>query len=315
MHDLVERFETGDISALSKLISMVENNNPNADDIISKIDCKTEKTQVIGVTGPPGAGKSTLVDKLIKIYRQNGFSVGVLLVDPSSIYSGGAFLGDRVRMDSTYCDDGVYLRSLATRGELGGLAPKMGEIVNLLGAFGKEIIIIETVGIGQMEADIVNYADTKVVMTVPGLGDQMQAMKGGILEIADVFVINKSDIEGASNVEIDLKSMLQLRQKQHRTPEIIMTQALNNKGIPELYEAIQKHGDYLKDSGTGELQAQGNRKHVCQNAVMKKLKRTLDERFETDESLKQIMKDVIEGHKNPHIGANEIVKLLLSKSN
>jgi len=251
------------------------------------------------------------VDKLIRIYRQHGVGVGALLVDPSSLYSGGAFLGDRIRIDGAYCDDGVYLRSLATRGELGGLAPKMGEIVNLLDAFGKEVIIIETVGIGQMEADIINYADTKIVLTVPGLGDQMQTMKGGILEIADIFVINKSDIEGAENVEIDLKMMLQLRQGQRWTPDIIMTQALNNKGTSELYEAIQRHTVYLKESESGEAKARGNREYACVNAAVKRLKRVLALRVEEEGKIKEIMEEVRQGKKNPYRGANEMVEILL----
>lgn len=315
MNNLVERFKNKDISALSRLISMVENDNHAADGLISEIDLNKGHAQIIGVTGPPGAGKSTLVDKLIKIYRQNGFSVGALLVDPSSIHSGGAFLGDRVRMDALQCDDEVYVRSLATRGELGGLAPKMGEIVNLLDAFGKDIIIIETVGIGQMEADIINYADTKIVMTVPGLGDQMQAMKGGILEVADIFVVNKADLEGAANVEIDLKTMLQLRQKQQWTPDIIMIQALNNKGIPELYEAMKKHKDYLLESGAGELQAKVNRKHICENAILKTLKRTVMSHIEGEGEIREIIDSVVSGEKNPHKGANEITEILLAKSN
>jgi LAO/AO transport system kinase len=311
MSTLIERFKNGDISALSKLISMVEADNPDTNEIIDEIYSMTGHAHVIGITGPPGGGKSTLVDKLIRIYREKGLTVGALLVDPSSIFSGGAFLGDRIRIDNKFCDGGVYLRSLATRGELGGLAPKMGEIVNLLDAFGKDAIIIETVGVGQMEADIINYADTKIVITVPGLGDQMQAMKAGVLEIADVFVVNKADIEGAADVAFDLKMMLQLKQDQRWKPEIIMTQALNNKGISELFEAIQKHKAYLEESGLGKLQARGNREYTCFYAIEKQFKRILALKMKEEGKVKNTMEKVRRGEINPYRGANEMIEELI----
>ena len=308
MDNLLERFKNGDVAALSRLISMVENENPLFDEIMPEIEVRAKKAHVIGITGPPGAGKSTLVDKLIRVFRRHGQSVGALLVDPSSILSGGAFLGDRIRIDNAFCDDEVYLRSFATRGELGGLTPKIGEIVSLLDAFGKDIIIIETVGIGQMEADIINYADTKVVLAVPGLGDQMQAMKGGILEIADVFVVNKADMDGAENVAFDLKMMLQLRADPSWTPDIIKTQALNSKGIDELYDAILKHRNYLKELGASEIQASKNREIACINATVRKFKRFLIEQAEADGEVKKIIDEVKLGNKHPHQGASEILK-------
>ncbi|MCM0759491.1 methylmalonyl Co-A mutase-associated GTPase MeaB [Sporomusa sphaeroides DSM 2875] len=311
MENLIERFLQKDRIALSKLITLAEDDSPRLLDIMKAVYPLTGKAYVIGVTGPPGAGKSTLVDKLIRSYRSNGYTVGVICVDPSSIFSGGAFLGDRVRMEWAYRDDGVYLRSLATRGALGGLAPRINEIIKLLDAFGQDVIIIETVGVGQMEADIIRYADTKVVVSVPGLGDQMQALKAGIMEIADVLVVNKADLPGAQDVVNDLQMMLRLRKNSDWIPEIILTEALNNRGVSELYEAAKKHRMYLIQSGVKEQQAVQQRGQLCQNAVQEQMKVYLQKCFAEIKDVKAILKVVQEGSLNPYQGADEIRKLLL----
>ena len=307
----MERFLQKDRIALSKLITMIENDTPQLLDIMKAIYPLTGKAYVIGVTGPPGAGKSTLVDKLIRAYRAQGQSVGVLCVDPSSIFSGGAFLGDRVRMEWAYSDDGVYLRSLATRGALGGLAPRISEIIKLLDAFGKDVIIVETVGVGQMEADIISYADTKIVVSVPGLGDQMQALKAGILEIADVLVVNKADLPGAQDVVEDLRMMLFLRKESDWNPEIVLTEALNNRGVSDLYEAAQRHRTYLFQSGLKERQTLQQREQTCQNAVQEQMKNYILKCFQEMEEIKTILKMVQEERTNPYQAADRILKLLL----
>ncbi|PKM90372.1 MAG: methylmalonyl Co-A mutase-associated GTPase MeaB [Firmicutes bacterium HGW-Firmicutes-12] len=310
LEKLIERFWQKDRQALSKLITIVENNSPYMLDVMKAVYPMTGKAHILGVTGPPGAGKSTLVDKLIKAFRNEGHKVGVLCVDPSSIYSGGAFLGDRIRMQWAYEDDDVYLRSMATRGELGGLAPRASEIIKIMDAFGKDVVIVETVGVGQMEADIIRYADTKVVVSVPGLGDQMQALKGGILEIADVFVVNKADTNGALEVVDDLKMMLHLRKESDWKPEIVLTEALNNKGTTELYQAIQTHKNYLNESGTAALMSQTRREHTCLYAMKETIKKYIDHKMEIEEA-KLIQKKVREGGLNPYQGANEIINNIL----
>jgi len=308
MEMLIKRFRRKDRLALSKLITMVENNSPLMRDIMEAIYPLKGKAHVLGVTGPPGAGKSTLVDKLIRSFRNEGNSVGVLCIDPSSIFSGGAFLGDRVRMEWAYRDDGVYLRSLATRGALGGLAPRASEIIKIMDAFGLDVIIVETVGVGQMEADIIRYADTRMVVTVPGLGDQMQALKAGIFEIADIFVVNKADINGAQDVVDDLQTMLYLRKDSQWTPEIVLTEALNDRGTMELYRAVQRHRDYLFKSGLGELQNRKRREHTCRFAIQEALRKCTDKSIEEINEIKIILQTVREGGINPYKAAEEILK-------
>ncbi|KLU60090.1 putative GTPase [Peptococcaceae bacterium CEB3] len=313
MEKLIERFRQRDRMALSKLITMVENNSPQILDIMGEIYSPIGKARVVGVTGPPGAGKSTLIDKLIRSYRQAGHTVGVLCIDPSSIFGGGAFLGDRVRMQRAYRDDGVYLRSLATRGALGGLVPRIGEIIKILDAFGIDIIIIETVGVGQLESDVIRYSDTKIVVSVPGLGDQMQTLKAGILEIADVLVVNKADLPGAQNVVDDLQMMLYLRKESDWTPEIVLTEALSDQGIPELFQAIQRHQDYLSRSGLREFQIKRHREETCLYAVQETLKRFTEELVQEKEDIRNILKTVREGGINPYKAAEDITQLILDK--
>ncbi|KLU58673.1 putative GTPase [Peptococcaceae bacterium CEB3] len=312
MEMLIKRFRQKDRLALSKLITMVENNSPFMLEIMKAIEPMAGNAYVLGVTGPPGAGKSTLVDKLIRTFRHEGQKVGVLCVDPSSIFSGGAFLGDRVRMEWAYRDDGVYLRSLATRGALGGLAPRTSEIIKILDAFGVDIIIVETVGVGQMESDIIRYSDTKIVVSVPGLGDEMQALKAGILEIADIFVVNKADLQGAQDVADDLQMMLYLRKDSDWTPEIVLTEAQSERGILDLYQAIQRHRDYLSQSGRGELQTKRRREQTCHYAIQEVLKNYMEKSFGEIEEVRNIFEVVREGSLNPYKAADEVLKIIFN---
>lgn len=237
--ELVNSMLAGEKKSLAQLISLVENGSPALSEIIEIIRPRLGKAYRIGITGPPGGGKSTLVDKLTSTIRSKGLSVGIIAVDPSSPISGGAVLGDRIRMQRHYLDSGVFIRSMASRGSHGGLSEAVQATVNLLDAFGKDVIIIETVGVGQTELSIRGIADIVVLILVPESGDDMQAMKAGLLEIANIIVVNKADHEGAETLAAELRAILGAKPGKSE-PSIITTQAINGVGIEELYELIDK---------------------------------------------------------------------------
>jgi LAO/AO transport system kinase len=241
LSDLAGRLMDGEIRALARGISLVEENAPKAVALLRAVFPKTGKARVLGITGPPGAGKSSLVDRLIAHYRAAGCRVGVIAVDPSSAYSGGAILGDRVRMQRHSADEGVFIRSMATRGHLGGLSRASNDAIDLLDAAGFDPIIVETVGVGQDEIDVVKTADAVSVVLVPGMGDDIQAIKAGILEIADLFVINKADRDGVDRLQADLDYMLSLNSNDTRPrPSILRTIAVHDKGVAELREELDR---------------------------------------------------------------------------
>jgi GTPase len=235
----VAQIRTGDVRAIARAISTIENHSPQSEQLLKQIFPHTGRAFVLGVTGAPGTGKSTLVDRLAAHFRRGGGAVGIIAVDPTSPYTGGAILGDRIRMQGHASDAGIFIRSMATRGSLGGLARATGDIALVLDAAGKHFVLVETVGVGQDEVDIVRLADCTLVLLVPGLGDDVQSMKAGLMEIADIFVLNKSDHEGADRLQSELEAMLQLAP--HRNgwqPRIVCTVATENKGVDEVAAAI-----------------------------------------------------------------------------
>jgi LAO/AO transport system kinase len=239
---LSERVLRGDPRAIARAISLVEDEAPEGAELVRRIFSHTGRAYLVGLTGPPGAGKSTLADRLIAEFRRADQSVGVLAVDPTSPYTGGAILGDRVRMQAHVADAGVFIRSMATRGNLGGLARATGDAALVLDAAGKQIVLIETVGVGQDEVDIVRTADVSVVTMVPGTGDDVQALKAGIMEIADIFVVNKADREGADRTVASIEAVLSLDafEEGRWRPPIVKTEATTGKGVPELMDAISR---------------------------------------------------------------------------
>jgi LAO/AO transport system kinase len=260
----VASVRNGDARALARAITAVENRAADSRELLKALFPFTGHAHVIGLTGAPGAGKSTLVDQLAREYRNQQKTVGIVAVDPTSPYTGGAILGDRIRMGSHHADPGIYIRSMATRGSLGGLASTTADVVSVLDASGRDMVLIETVGVGQDEIDIVRLAEVTVVILVPGMGDDVQTIKAGIMEIADVFVINKSDREGAERVEREIRAMQSLAPRNDRwTPPIVKTVASEAKGVAELATAIaQYQGFMVKNHLTEQKVAQNWRERL-----------------------------------------------------
>ncbi|HET9181633.1 MAG TPA: methylmalonyl Co-A mutase-associated GTPase MeaB [Candidatus Angelobacter sp.] len=304
----VERIRTGDVRALARAISTIEDGRPESTLLLKALFPYSGGARLIGITGSPGAGKSTLVDHLAREYRKEQHTVGIIAVDPTSPYTGGAILGDRIRMQAHHADSGIYIRSMATRGFLGGLARSTNDVATVLDASGKDMVLIETVGVGQDEIDIVRLADITVVLLVPGMGDDVQTIKAGIMEIADIFVINKSDREGAERVQREIRAMQTLSiRKDAWTPPIVKTVASEGKGVAELAAAIVNYENFLQDK---DLLLKKKISHWRERLVemlrQELLERLLHESLSEDK-LSRLAADVAEHRRDPYSLVEEVV--------
>jgi LAO/AO transport system kinase len=302
----IDHLRSGDVRALARAISIVENRAPGWSELLKTLFPHSGKARVLGLTGPPGAGKSTLVDQLARFYRKQNRSVGIIAVDPTSPYTGGAILGDRIRMQEHFSDPGIYIRSMATRGSLGGLARTTADVTTVLDASGRDLIMIETVGVGQDEVDIVRLADVTILILVPGMGDDVQTIKAGIMEIADIFVINKSDRDGAENVEREIRSLQSLATRHDGwTPPIVKTVASQGVGIEELAGAIADYESHLQEKNLALNKSVEN----WQQRLVEMLRDLMLERAQAqfgDGNLARLAAEVAEHKRDPYSLVEEI---------
>lgn len=306
---LVKRILEGDVRAAARLMSMLENGAPEAISALKELYPHTGRAYVVGITGPPGSGKSTLVDQLTEAIRKRGRTVGIVAIDPTSPFTGGAILGDRIRMQRHSTDPGVFIRSMATRGHLGGLAPATNDVVDILDALGKEFILIETVGVGQAEVEVVKAAHTSVIVTVPGLGDEVQVFKAGILEIGDLFVVNKADREGADRTAKELEVMLSFAPpKEGWRLKIYKTVATTGQGVPELLQGILEHLDYMTFKGLKDWKWRERSEHVFLGLLKERLTRRVLEKASENGALQDLMEKVARRELDPHSATDEVLR-------
>jgi len=306
--DLLDRAGTGDKRALARVLTVVENDEPGAADIVRRTFPKAGRALVLGVTGPPGGGKSTLVSRLVGAYRATSGRVAVVAVDPSSPFTGGAILGDRIRMQSRALDEGVFIRSMASRGHAGGLARTTARVVSVLDALGNDVVIVETVGVGQEEVDVVRVADTVALVTVPGLGDDIQAIKAGVLEIADVLIVNKADRPGADETAKDLAQMLTLGVARNDwKPPIVRTVAATGEGIDELVDAVARHQAHARESGERERRRADSARVEVEALLRDALVKRLEARV-GGERVQRAVERVAHREQDPYAAVEELLR-------
>ena len=308
IQELVNRVRSGDPRALARAISLVENHGAHSIEVLKHLFPFSGRATLIGMTGAPGAGKSTLVDQMAREYRKQRKTIGIIAVDPTSPFSGGAILGDRIRMQAHYADPGIYIRSMATRGSLGGLASTTADVATVIDASGRDLVMIETVGVGQDEVDIVGLADVTVVVLVPGMGDDVQTIKAGIMEIADVFVINKADRDGAERVEREIRAMQSLSVRSDSwVPPIVKTVATEGGGISDVVSAIEQYREYLIEGSAGDHRRVANWRKRITEMLRDALFRRVVVDYLGDGEADRLAAEVAEHKRDPYSLVEQIV--------
>ncbi|HOK19618.1 MAG TPA: methylmalonyl Co-A mutase-associated GTPase MeaB [Thermosynergistes sp.] len=310
MENTIKKALKGDPRAIARLISLVESESTFAHEIMKAIYPHTGKAHLIGVTGAPGAGKSTLVDKIISRYKELGKSVGIIAVDPSSPFSGGAILGDRLRMQQHALDPSVFIRSMGTRGSLGGLSRAAYEAALILDACGKDIVIIETAGVGQTEIDIVRIADTVILLLVPGMGDDVQIMKAGIMEIADIFVVNKADREGADKIVAEVNLMLDIAGERSWRPPVLKAIAESGQGVDDITRAVEEHRLYLQKSEEGKKRRSSRIRHEVEEILRRDIARIVEKEWE-ERSSNDLIEALASRRSDPYTEAGRLLEDIL----
>jgi LAO/AO transport system kinase len=312
MKELANKVLKGDPHSVARLITLAENNDKVATDAMKTIHPHTGKAHVIGITGVMGSGKSTLISELTMLYRKQGKTVGIIAIDPTSPFSGGALLGDRVRMTELAMDEGVFIRSMGTRGMLGGLTNAVYDVVEILDASGKDVVIVETVGVGQAEVDIIKIADTTLVVVVPGLGDSIQTLKAGVMEIADIYVVNKSDRAGFEQTVAEVESLVDITcsGKERKTP-VLSTIAKQGKGIDELIKEIDNHRTYLKKTKEFEKQRRMRYEAELVEIIRKRLMNFIFDENTFKEKIEDLLDKISDKKLDPYTAAEEILSKIL----
>lgn len=308
---LIDRMLEGDRAALARLITFAESGHGSLPEILKHLNSTSKESYIVGITGPPGAGKSTITNKLIRCFRDEGKKVGVLAVDPTSPFSGGAILGDRIRMHEHAMDDGVFIRSISTGGAHGGIARATNEIIRLYGAFGMDYVIVETVGVGQTELDIVKVSDTVLVVLVPEAGDSVQTMKAGLMEIADIFIVNKADREGAELLSTEIKQIVSIRSREAAWEiPVLLTSAIRGEGIEAVLKSIEEHRDYQRDKGILREKRERRREDAFREIVRGLVEKRVTDRL-NEKEVSEIFSRVKKGEIDPYEAAEHVVSKIM----